>query len=140
MTPVSFLTGPQKPHLFCILSLDHSIHPLTSFPFHHSFFRGGDWGALTQLFFDNLSTLLGALFAIQAMVTFGAPQDEVETIVWKFIVPGVGLTLVLGNCYYTWMGIRLTNRWGRNYTAQPYGLNTPAAFSFVFNIMCKCLE
>lgn len=96
----------------------------------------GDWGALTQLFFDNLSTLLGAVFAIQAMETFGAPPDEIAQVIWGKIVPGVGLTFVLGNAYYTWMGIRLTNRYGRNYTAQPYGLNTPAAFAFVFNIMC----
>lgn len=26
-------------------------------------------------------------------------------------------------------------QWGRQYTAQPYGLNTPAAFAFVFNII-----
>lgn len=31
--------------------------------------------------------------------------------------------------------VRLTNKWGRQYTAQPYGLNTPAAFAFVYNII-----
>ena len=100
----------------------------------------GDWGCLTQLFFDNLSTLLGALFAIQNMANFdGVPADaqEIEQVVWGKIVPGVGLTLLLGNAYYTWMGIRLTNQHGRPYTAQPYGLNTPQAFAFVFNVMCK---
>jgi len=51
------------------------------------------------------------------------------------IVPGVGVTLLLGNIYYSWQAIRLTNRHGRQYTAQPYGLNTPAAFAFVFNIL-----
>jgi hypothetical protein len=99
--------------------------------------RGGDWGSLTQLFFDNLSTLLGALYAIQNMINFGAPKDDIDTIVWGSIVPGVGITLFIGNAYYTWMGIRLTNKWGRPYTAQPYGLNTPQAFAFVFNVMCK---
>ena len=97
----------------------------------------GDYGAVTQLFFDNLSTLLGALFAIQDMANFGAPLSDINGVVWGKIVPGVGLTMVLGNCYYTWQAIRLTNTWGRPYTAQPYGLNTPAAFAFVFNIMCK---
>lgn len=29
----------------------------------------------------------------------------------------------------------LTNHYGRQYTAQPYGLNTPGAFAFVFNII-----
>lgn len=56
----------------------------------------GDWGSLTQLFFDNLSTLLGALFAVQGMVGFGVPKDDINQIVWGKIVPGVGLTLLLG--------------------------------------------
>ena len=60
---------------------------------------GGDFGSLTQLFFDNLSTLLGALFAIQDMVNFGAPLDDINKVVWGKIVPGVGLTLVAGNAY-----------------------------------------
>lgn len=75
------------------------------------------------------------MFAIQDMENFGAPKGDINEVVWGRIVPGVGVTLVLGNFYYTWQAIRLTNRWGRNYTAQPYGLNTPAAFAFVFNIM-----
>ena len=29
----------------------------------------------------------------------------------------------------------MSNHYGRQYTAQPYGLNTPAAFAFVFNII-----
>jgi AGZA family xanthine/uracil permease-like MFS transporter len=112
-------------------------HSLTGLFLSVSWCSGGDWGALTQLFFDNLSTLLGAVFAIQSMETFGAPPEDIAQVVWGRIVPGVGVTMVIGNAYYTWMGIRLTKRWGRNYTAQPYGLNTPAAFAFVFNIMCK---
>lgn len=69
------------------------------------------------------------------MTSFGVPVDDINKIVWSKIVPGVGLTMVLGNAYYTWQAIRLTKTWGRPYTAQPYGLNTPAAFAFVFNIM-----
>lgn len=100
----------------------------------------GDWGCLCQLFFDNLSTLLGALFAIQGLANLGdisADLDVVNYYIFGKIVPGVGVTLLIGNIYYSWQACRLTNRWGRQYTAQPYGLNTPAAFSFVFNIMCK---
>lgn len=74
-------------------------------------YSGGDWGALTQLFFDNLSTLLGALFAIQGLSNFDAPLEDIQNVIWGKIVPGVGITLVLGNSYYTWMGIRLTNRY-----------------------------
>jgi mannose/fructose/N-acetylgalactosamine-specific phosphotransferase system component IIC len=99
----------------------------------------GDWGSLTQLFFDNLSTLLGALFAVQAIGNFAMPTDisnEINGVIWGKIVPGVGFTLCLGNVYYSWMAIRLTKKYGRPYTAQPYGLNTPQAFAFVFNVMC----
>lgn len=96
---------------------------------------GGDIGATTQLFFDNLSTLLGALFAIQNMSNFGVSRGVIDDVVFGKIVPGVGITLVIGNLYYSWQAIRLSNKYGRQYTAQPYGLNTPAAFAFVFNII-----
>lgn len=90
---------------------------------------GGDLGSLSQLFFDNLSTLLGALFAVQNMENFGVSRSVIDGVVWGRLVPGVGVTLFVGNIYYSWQAIRLTNKWGRQYTAQPYGLNTPAAFS-----------
>jgi adenine/guanine/hypoxanthine permease len=90
---------------------------------------------LSQLFFDNLSTLLGALFALQSMSNFGVPLDILNHTIFSKIVPGVGVTLGVGNIFYSWQAIRLTNLHGRQYTAQPYGLNTPAAFSFIFNIM-----
>jgi adenine/guanine/hypoxanthine permease len=96
---------------------------------------GGDCGSLSQLFFDNLSTLLGALYAVQAMEAFGVSKAVLDEYIWGRIVPGCGMTLFFGNVYYSWMAIRLTNSCGRQYTAQPYGLNTPAAFAFVFNII-----
>ena len=99
---------------------------------------GGDLGSLSQLFFDNLSTLLGALFAVQALGDFGdisVSKAVLDEYIWGKIVPGVGMTLLVGNIYYSWQAIRLTDSCGRQYTAQPYGLNTPAAFAFVFNII-----
>ena len=95
----------------------------------------GDCGSWSQLFFDNLSTLLGALFAMQGLLAFGVTKDTMDNIVFGRVVPGVGMTLFFGNIYYSWMAIRLTNKYGRQYTAQPYGLNTPAAFAFVYNII-----
>ncbi|KAL3923999.1 MAG: hypothetical protein SGILL_001311 [Bacillariaceae sp.] len=102
---------------------------------------GGDWGSVCQLFFDNLSTLLGVLFALQNLgnpAAFGdiaVTEDVMNDIVWSKIVPGVGMTMFLGNLYYTWQAIRVSNKYGRQYTAQPYGLNTPGAFAFVYNII-----
>jgi hypothetical protein len=54
----------------------------------------GDWGSVCQLFFDNLSTMLGALFALQALsnsAVFGDIAVSPETmgeVVWGKIVPG----------------------------------------------------
>ena len=96
---------------------------------------GGDWGSFTQLFFDNLSTLLGSIFALQALVADGVSTDVMNEILWGYIVPGVGLSMLVGNLFYSWQAIHLTNKYGRQYTAQPYGINTPAVFSFVFNII-----
>jgi hypothetical protein len=92
-------------------------------------------GAWSQLFFDNLSTLLGAVFALQGLVADGVSPSLMNEYIWGRIVPGVGVAMIAGNIYYSWMAIRLTNKWGRQYTAQPYGLNTPQAFAFVFNII-----
>jgi len=100
---------------------------------------GGDLGSLSQLFFDNLSTLLGALFTLQSLTNVGpdlsVSQAVMDEYIWGRIVPGVGMTLLVGNTYYSWQAIRLTKLHGRQYTAQPYGLNTPAAFAFIFNII-----
>ena len=56
---------------------------------------GGDWGSLAQLFFDNLSTLLGALYAIQALgstTSFGdiaVSQDVMNEVIWNKIAVSV---------------------------------------------------
>lgn len=102
---------------------------------------GGDWGSMTQLFFDNLSTLLGAVFLIQTLSNsdnygpIATSPELTNEIVWGKIVPGVGLSMVFGNVFYTWQGCRSTAHYGRQYTAQPYGINTPAAFAVIFGIM-----
>ncbi len=81
---------------------------------------------------------MGALFAVQALGNFGpisVSKEVLDEYIWGKIAPGVGVTLFAGNVYYSWQAIHLTNLHGRQYTAQPYGLNTPAAFSFLFNII-----
>jgi hypothetical protein len=70
---------------------------------------GGDLGSWCQLFFDNLSTLLGVIFAMQGLTQQGgisASAEYTNQIIWGQIVPGVGITMVLGNIYYSWQAIR----------------------------------
>lgn len=40
----------------------------------------GDWGSVTQLFFDNASTLLGVLVAVYSMTSFGVPVDTINQV------------------------------------------------------------
>lgn len=96
----------------------------------------GSFDSLTQLFFEILSTLLGVIYALQSVVSGSSvTTDFLNQILYGKVVPGMGLSILIGNLYYSWQAIRLTRKWGRQYTAQPYGLNTPAAFSFIYNIL-----
>jgi AGZA family xanthine/uracil permease-like MFS transporter len=98
----------------------------------------GDISSLAQLFFDNLSTILAVLYAAQGLVRFGdVSVDAMNTVLLGKVLPGLGISLFLGNTYYSWMASRLNKQWRRPYTAQPYGINTPAAFAMVFNVMCE---
>ena len=95
-------------------------------------FGSGDFIGLFSLFFDNLSTLLGLSFAILGL---SSTSTILPDIVFKRIVPAAGIMLFLGNCYYTYQAIRMTKKYNRTYTAQPYGLNTAGGFPFVFGII-----
>lgn len=56
-------------------------------------------------------------------------------IVYGRIIPAMGVMLFLGNSFYAWQAIRMKNKnGGREFTAQPYGLNTVGGFPFVFGI------
>jgi len=95
-------------------------------------FGAGDFVSLFSLFFDNLSTLLGFAGAINGL----APGNKLaEEILYERIIPAAGLMLFLGNVYYTWQAIRMTKKYNKPYTAQPYGLNTAGGFPFIFGIM-----
>lgn len=43
-------------------------------------FGGVEWGCMTQVFFDNASTLLGVLGAIFNMAFFGVPLDVINEV------------------------------------------------------------
>ena len=53
----------------------------------------------------------------------------------KRIYPAIGIMLFLGNFYMSWMASRMKEQYGRDFTAQPYGINTVGAFPFLFGIM-----
>ena len=79
-------------------------------------FLPGDFISLFSLFFDNLSTLLGFAGAILGV---SSTSTVLASIVYEKIIPAAGLMLFFGNCYYTYQAIRMKNKYGKDYTAQP---------------------
>ena len=95
-------------------------------------FASGDFVSLFSLFFDNMSTLLGLSSAILAL----SPGNALLTnIVYTRIVPSAGIMLFTGNAWYTYQAIRMSKKYNKPFTAQPYGLNTTGGFPFVFGII-----
>ncbi|MFD1049374.1 regulator, partial [Kibdelosporangium lantanae] len=56
--------------------------------------------------------------------------------VYGVILPALGIQLLIGNVYYTWLGRRLAHRENRDdVTAMPYGPSVPHMFIVTFVIM-----
>lgn len=90
----------------------------------------GDLDGFFGLMVDNLAQVLVIIaLCIQAV---GMPAEFVFTR----ILPGVGVSLIIGNVFYAWQARRLARRTGRSdITALPYGINTPSVIAFIFFIM-----
>jgi AGZA family xanthine/uracil permease-like MFS transporter len=57
-------------------------------------------------------------------------------LVFGRMLPGAGLSILVGNLYYSWQAKKLAEKEGRtDVTALPYGINTPSLFAFLFLIM-----
>lgn len=120
--------GEGEPHITPGHAHDHDKPP----EFFGITLGSGDIVSLFSLFFDNLSSILGLAGAILAL----SPGNKVlEEIVYERIIPATGFMLFLGNVYYSYQAIRMTRKYGRPFTAQPYGINGAGGFPFVFGII-----
>mmetsp|Transcript_8545 Transcript_8545/g.21491 ORF Transcript_8545/g.21491 Transcript_8545/m.21491 type:complete len:633 (+) Transcript_8545:38-1936(+) len=116
--------------------------------------RPGDLNGFFNLFFDNLATVLILAFSLQQVLRGFSNadllnveelfpkqmqpfQDRVMELIYEKSIPGLAMTMVFGNVYYSYMGARLGVKEDRKgaVTALPYGVNTPAAFAFLFTII-----
>ena len=89
-----------------------------------------DLAAALSLFVQNLTNLVVISQLSQSIV--GIPLDTVK----KDIVPGTAAVILVGSVYFWWQGRCLARNESRqDVCAQPYGINTPDVFSFIFNIM-----
>ncbi|RPA62161.1 regulator [Gordonia oryzae] len=90
----------------------------------------GDTNAFFGLGFNilvNVLTLTGLMIGVVKI-----PADDVLGTV----LPALGVALILGNVYYTFLARRLARREGRtDVTALPYGPSVPHMFIVVFVVM-----
>lgn len=90
----------------------------------------GDTNAFFGLGFNilvNVLTLTGLMIGVISV----SPGDVLGTV-----LPALGVALILGNLYYTWLARRLGQKENRtDVTALPYGPSVPHMFIVVFVVM-----
>jgi AGZA family xanthine/uracil permease-like MFS transporter len=93
-------------------------------------FVRGDLDGFFGLALDNLVQLLLIDSLCRGFLKF---PDE---LLYGRVLPGVAVSLLVGNLFYAWQAHRLAARTGRtDVTALPYGINTPSVVAFVFLVM-----
>mmetsp|Transcript_42163 Transcript_42163/g.75739 ORF Transcript_42163/g.75739 Transcript_42163/m.75739 type:complete len:592 (+) Transcript_42163:51-1826(+) len=113
-------------------------------------FKPGDVDCGINIFCQIVGTMVGVIGAMQGALAGPWKQhstDEAEIaamsqlahdIVFKHVVAGMSITMIFGTFYYTWMGYRMMkNEQRSDVCVLPYGVNTPAAFAFVFQVVGK---
>ena len=92
-------------------------------------FTSGDVDGFFGLFFSGFPDLL-LIVGLAPVCGFSAD------FVTSRILPGVAVSILVGNLFYAWQARRLAARTGRDdVTAIPFGVNTPTIFAYVFLIM-----
>ncbi len=93
-------------------------------------FVRGDLDGFFGLALDNLIQLLLIVALCKGLLGF--PDD----LLYARILPAVGLSILIGNLFYSWQGMQLARRQGRaDVCALPYGINTVSLIVFVFLVM-----
>jgi AGZA family xanthine/uracil permease-like MFS transporter len=94
-------------------------------------FSRGDLDGFFGLFVDNLVQLL---LIVQLTALCGIPAGD--PLLLHYILPGVAISVLVGNLYYAWQAHRLARAQGRDdVTALPYGINTPSLLVYIFFVM-----
>lgn len=95
-----------------------------------SFFVRGDIDGFFGLMIDNLIQLLVIVGLCVGLCGF--PMEFITSVV----LPGVAVSLLVGNLFYSWQAYKIGVREGRDdLTALPYGINTVSLFAFIFFIL-----
>jgi AGZA family xanthine/uracil permease-like MFS transporter len=94
----------------------------------------GDIDGFFGLAIDNLVQLLVIVALCRGVLGFS------DNLIFGTILPGVAVSLVVGNVFYAWQAKELSRRTGRSdICALPYGINTVSLFAFIFLVMLPAL-
>jgi AGZA family xanthine/uracil permease-like MFS transporter len=64
-----------------------------------------------------------------------------DELVFGRILPGVAVSLLIGNLFYAWHALRVARRDANpNCTALPYGINTPSMFAYIFFVIAPVYQ
>ena len=97
--------------------------------------RMGDLDGFFGLFVDNLIQL------ILIVVLCGTILQMPGEMVFGRIMPGVAVSLLIGNLFYAFQARALARRSGQPHvTALPYGVNTVSLFAFILFVMKPVLD
>src|SRR5579883_576275 len=89
-----------------------------------------DIDGLFGLALDNFIQILLIVNLCQGVLGFS------PGLVYGRILPGVALSLIVGNFYYGWLAYQKGQREQReDVTALPYGINTVSLFAYIFLVM-----
>jgi len=102
---------------------------MNSKDFRFSWWSRGDLDGFFGLFVDNLIQLI--LITLLCGQLLGMP----DTLLFGRILPGVAVSLLVGNLFYAWQAKRLSQATGRAATALPYGVNTVSLFAYILFVM-----
>ena len=95
----------------------------------------GDLDGFFGLFIDNLIQL------ILIVVLCGAILHMPPEMVFGRILPGVAVSLLIGNIFYAFQARALSRRTGNPHvTALPYGVNTVSLFAYILFVMKPVLD
>ena len=79
---------------------------------------------------DNLIQILLIVGLCQVVLQFP------PSLLYGRVLPGVAISLIVGNLYYSWLTYQQGKREQRDdLTALPYGINTVSLFAYVFLVM-----
>lgn len=97
--------------------------------------RKGDLDGFFGLFIDNLIQLI--LIVVLCNQVLKMPDE----LVYGRILPGVAISLLIGNIFYAYQARSLFMRTGQAHvTALPYGVNTISLFAYILFVMKPVIE